>query len=91
LKKCYRVLKPGGELWIYDPAKVCSGIDTKVWKASLTVREKFLYKLFAFCELFNPPHYYSQEEITQIITDTDFESYWVEGKEKDIKVKLRKL
>ena len=91
LKECYRVLKPGGELWIYDPAKVCSGIDTKAWKASLTPRERFLYKLFAFYELFNPPHYYSQEEITQIITDTDFESYGVEEKDKEIKVKLRKL
>lgn len=91
LKECYRVLKPGGQLWIYDPARICSGIDVKVWRASLTFREKFLYRLFVFYESFNPPHYYNKEEITQIINDTDFDTYSVEEKGKEIKVKLRKL
>ena len=90
LKECYRVLKPGGEVWIYDPAKVCSGIDVKVWMASLTFREKFLYKLFALYELFNPPHYYNQKEIAQIVAGTDFDDYRVETKDNEIRVKLRK-
>ena len=91
LKECYRVLKPGGQLWIYDPARICSGIEVKVWRASLTFREKFLYRLFVFYESFNPPHYYNKEEITKIINDTDFDTYSVEEKGKEIKVKLRKL
>lgn len=90
LKECYRVLKPRGEAWIYDPAKVCSGIDTRAWKASLTFREKFLYKLFAFYALFDPPHYYTQEEVTRIIAATGFNAYYIKQKDKEIRIKLRK-
>jgi ubiquinone/menaquinone biosynthesis C-methylase UbiE len=90
LKECYRVLKPGGKLWIFDPAKVCSGIDRKVWWSSLTFREKFLCRLFIFYESLTPPHYYSKEEITRIVADTDFDSDWVEEKDEELKVKLRK-
>lgn len=90
LKECYRVLKPGGNLWIFDPAKVCSGIDRKVWWASLTFREKFLGKLFTFVEPLSRPRYYSKVEITRIIADTDFDSYLVEERDKELKIKLRK-
>ncbi len=90
LKECYRVLRPRGEAWIYDPAKVCSGIDTKVWKATLTFREKLLYQFFAVYELFAPPHYYTREEFANIIAATEFDGYSVKQKDDEIRIKLRK-
>ncbi|MFC1907729.1 class I SAM-dependent methyltransferase, partial [Chloroflexota bacterium] len=90
LKECYRVLKPAGEVWIYDPARVCSGIDKKVWKASLTLREKCLYWIFAFWALFDRPHYYSRAEVVQIVAATKFNAYHIEGKDEEIRIKLRK-
>ena len=90
LKECYRVLRPPGEVWIYDPARVCSGIDKKVWKASLTLREKFLYRLFAFWALFDHPHYYSRAEVIQMFAATEFNVCRIEDKDEEIRVKLRK-
>ncbi|MFC1968876.1 class I SAM-dependent methyltransferase [Chloroflexota bacterium] len=90
LKECYRVLKPGGEVWIYDPARVCSGIDKKVWKTSLTLREKFMYWMFAFWALFDRPHYYSQAEVVQIVAATKFNAYQIEGKDEEMRIKLKK-
>jgi len=90
VKECYRVLKPGGKLWIFDPAKVCSEINRKAWWASLNFREKLLCRFYAFLEPLSQTHYHSKEEIAQIIADTDFDSYWVEERDKEIKVKLRK-
>jgi len=88
VKECYRVLKPGGRLWIFDPARVHSEIDRKAWWASLNSREKFLLKFYT--SLPSQTHYYSKEEITQIMADTDFDIYCVEEGDKEIKVKLRK-
>jgi ubiquinone/menaquinone biosynthesis C-methylase UbiE len=90
LRECYRVLKSGGEAWIYDPAKVSSQIDVKKWKAALTLWEKFLYKLFTLCQQANPSHTYSREQVTQMIAATNFKEYWIEEKGDEIKIKLRK-
>lgn len=91
LKECYRVLKSHGEAWIYDPAKVSSGIDKKVWMTMLTLREKFLYWLFAFWALFDRPHYYTREEVVQIVAATRFKAYQIEDKDDEIRIKLKKL
>ncbi|MHC4105332.1 MAG: class I SAM-dependent methyltransferase, partial [Planctomycetota bacterium] len=40
-REIYRVLKKGGQAWIYDPAKVAFYINRKKWRASLTHRERF--------------------------------------------------
>ena len=87
--ECHRVLKPGGEAWIYDPAEVCSRIDVGKWKASLTLCEKFLYKLFTLYCLVNPTGTYSREQISQLVA-TSFEKYWIEETDNEIKIKLRK-
>ncbi|NWF52937.1 MAG: class I SAM-dependent methyltransferase [Nitrospirae bacterium] len=94
LNEFYRVLKPGGKVFIHDPARVSSGIDKKKWIASFKRWEKIIYKFFTiFCE-FKPPHTYSQEEAKEIIAATNFkqyqvEEYWVEGS-RELKIKLRK-
>lgn len=90
VNECYRVLKPGGEAWIYDPARVSSQIDTKKWKSSLTSRERFLYRLFILFSLFNPPHSYNREQATRIVAATSFKEYRIEEGAGEIKIKLRK-
>ena len=90
LKECYRVLKSGGEAWIYDPARISSQIDIREWKASLTFSEKFILRLFALYSLINPPNRYSRKQVIELIAATDFEEYRIEEEDKEIKVKLRK-
>jgi len=90
INECYRVLKSGGEAWIYDPAKVSSQIDVRKWKASLTLWERFLYRLFTLFSPFNPPHTYSREQVIEMLATTDFKEYWIEEGDNEIRLKLRK-
>jgi ubiquinone/menaquinone biosynthesis C-methylase UbiE len=90
LRECYRVLRPGGEAWIYDPAKVSSQIDIKRWEASFTRKERFLYSLFLLFTLFNPSHTYTRKEVTEIIKATAFDDYEIEEEKGELKIKLKK-
>jgi ubiquinone/menaquinone biosynthesis C-methylase UbiE len=90
LRECHRVLKSGGEAWIYDPAQVSSKIDKRKWKDSLTFEEKLIYSLFTLYPLINPPHRYDRKEITKMIAATSFKEYWIDQEDKEIRVKLRK-
>lgn len=90
LRECCRVLKSGGEAWIYDPARVSSQMDVKKWKASLTFPERLSYVLFKLYNLIIPPHTYNREQVIAMIADTNFKEYWVEEEGEEIKIKLRK-
>ena len=90
LTECYRVLKPGGEAWIYDPAQVSAQIDKSKWKASLTFVEKIIYGLFILYTKINPTHIYDGKQVIEMIAATDFKEYRIEEAGKKIKVKLRK-
>jgi ubiquinone/menaquinone biosynthesis C-methylase UbiE len=90
LRECYRVLKPGGEAWIYDPAKVSSQIDRKKWKASFSMRELFLYRLFLLFASFNPAHMYNRKQLTSMIAETAFEDYEIEEEKNELKIMLKK-
>lgn len=90
LRECYRVLKPGGEAWIYDPARVASDIDKKAYSASLSLREKMIFLLFKLYTKFNPPHTYNKEQVSGMIGQTDFKEYWIEEKGKEIRAQLKK-
>ena len=89
-RECYRVLKPCGEAWIYDPARVSSDIDKKKYSASLSLREKMIFLLFMLYTKFNPSHTYSKEQVSAMIDQTEFKEYWIEEKGKEIRVKLTK-
>jgi ubiquinone/menaquinone biosynthesis C-methylase UbiE len=54
VKECYRVLKPGGKAWIYDPAQLTSQVNIRRWKASFTLIERFMYLLFLLFEKTSP-------------------------------------
>lgn len=90
LMECYRVLKPGGEAWIYDPARVSSQMDQEKWKASLNAIEKLSYVLFKLYLRINPPHTYGREQVEVMIAVTKFTEYEIEEEDKEIKVKFRK-
>ena len=90
LRECYRVLKPGGEAWIYDPARVSSQIDINRWKASFTLKERFLYVLFRLFVIFNPSHTYDRRQVSVIIEATAFDDYDIEEEKGELKIKLKK-
>jgi len=90
IKECYRVLKKGGEAWIYDPAQVSSRMDRKKWKASFTFYEKFLFRLFGLYTRINPPRNYNRGQVAEMIAATPFKEYEIKEKEKEMKVRLRK-
>ena len=90
LMECYRVLKTGGEAWIYDPARVSSQIDVEKWQASLTFTERFLNRIFTLFSRLNPPRTYSQEQLIEIIAATQFKEYQIEGGGNELKIKLKK-
>jgi ubiquinone/menaquinone biosynthesis C-methylase UbiE len=90
LKEIYRLLKNGGEAWIYDPAKVASYIDRKKWKASLTHRERFFMWTFTVLKLLRPIKTYNREQVGEMIRATEFKIISIEEEKDEIKVKLKK-
>ena len=90
LRECHRVLKPRGEAWIYDPARVSSQMDKEKWKASLNIMEKLSYVLFNLYIRINPPYTYRREQVEEMIAATEFKEYEIEEENKEIKVRLKK-
>lgn len=89
-KEIYRVLKKGGEAWIYDPAKVASYIDRSKWKASLSHRDRIFLWLFRALGLLRPIKTYSPSQVREMLESTDFEVLSIEAQKDEIKIKLKK-
>jgi ubiquinone/menaquinone biosynthesis C-methylase UbiE len=89
-RECYRVLKPGGEAWIYDPARVSSQIDRKQWKGSLNLSEKIAYLLFIPFSWINPGRKYTQAQVEKILEDTPFKVLKIQSAGKELKIRLKK-
>jgi ubiquinone/menaquinone biosynthesis C-methylase UbiE len=90
LKEIYRVLKKGGEAWIYDPANVTPYIDKGKWKASLNFRERSFLWFFKLLGLHKPIVAYTREQVIPMIEATDFESCKIDERKNEIRIKLRK-
>jgi ubiquinone/menaquinone biosynthesis C-methylase UbiE len=90
LKEIYRVLKNGAEAWIYDPANVTPYIDKRKWKASLSIRERSFLWFFKLLGLHNPIAAYTREQVIPMIEATDFESFEIDERKNEIRIKLRK-
>lgn len=90
INECYRVLRPGGEAWIYDPAQVGNRVDIKGWKASLTCKERLMFILFPYFSRINPPHHYNRQEVIPLIDSTEFKEYEIEQEGREIRIKLKK-
>jgi len=94
LNGCYRVLKPGGRVFIHDPARISVEINEREWKASFNPWEKIVYRLFTLFFKFKPPHTFSKKEVIEIISATNFKQYeveelWFKGS-RELKIKLKK-
>jgi ubiquinone/menaquinone biosynthesis C-methylase UbiE len=90
LKEIYRVLKEGGQAWVFDPAKVASDVDRVKWKASLSLGEKFFLRLFKLLGLHKPIATYRRDEVLPMIEASSFKNYNIEEKDNEIRIKLKK-
>jgi len=90
LKEIYRVLKQGGQAWVFDPAKVASDVDRVKWKASLSFGEKFFLRLFKLLGLHKPIATYHRDEVLPMIEASGFKEYNIEEKDNEIRIKLKK-
>ena len=90
LKEIYRVLKKGGEAWIYDPANVTPYIDKGKWKASLNFRERSFLWFFKLLGLHKPIAAYTREQLIPMIQATNFESFEIDERKNEIRIKLQK-
>ena len=90
IQEIYRVLKAGGEAWIFDPARVSGAVNRQKWQASLNMRERFFLKLFQLAGLHKPIKAYSQKEAVALIEGTDFKKYHIDARKNEIRIKLKK-
>jgi ubiquinone/menaquinone biosynthesis C-methylase UbiE len=90
LKECYRVLRPGREAWIYDPARVSSQANINKWRASLAFHEKAARLLFKLYARIQPARGYEKEELISIITKSPFKTYWIREDKGEIKLRLKR-
>ena len=90
IQEMHRVLKAGGQAWIFDPAVIGSGVDRNTWKASLDLRERFFFKLFQLMGLHKPAKTYSRDQAIALIEKTDFKDYRVRAHDNELRIKLKK-
>lgn len=90
LQEIYRVLKPGTEAWIFDPARVASAVDRQKWKESLNLRENFFLWLFQLFGLHKPIKAYTREQAIAMVEKTDFGNYRIDALDNEIRIKLQK-
>ena len=91
LNEMHRVVKNGGETWIYDPANIADCIDARKWRASLNIRERFFLWFFKLIGLHKPIAAYRREQIIPMIEATDFETIDIDERQNEIRIKLRKV
>jgi ubiquinone/menaquinone biosynthesis C-methylase UbiE len=85
-----RVLKPGAEAWIYDPANVIQYIDKTQWRASLNLRERFFLWIFGVLGLHKPIAVYRREDVIPMIEAAGFKKYAVDERNREIRIKVTK-
>ena len=89
LNECYRVLKPGGKAWIYDPARITTAETKRLWQQEPLRGLDWLAYKWASMTSKAMPRSCSANEVCQIIAATKFKDYQVEQGEW-MKIKLRK-
>jgi len=90
LRECWRVLKPGHEAWIYDPARVSAYVDAAEWKASLDPFERLMNRLLPLFVRLNPPRSLTRQQVAAWIRQTSFTQYTIEGQGNEFKITLIK-
>lgn len=88
INECYRVLKPGAEAWIYDPALVSSGIDFKSWRKTLGFWDRLVLKWVSITSRIVPQSL-TVSQAQDIVSKTKFNNSRIKGN-ADLRIKLRK-
>ena len=90
LTEIHRVLKPGADAWIYDPANVIQYIDKTKWRESLNLRERFFLWFFGILGLHKPIAVYRTEDVIPMIEAAGFKKYSVDERDREIRIKVTK-
>ena len=90
LTEIHRVLKPGADAWIYDPANVIQYIDKSKWRVSLNLRERFFLWFFGILGLHKPIAVYRKEDVIPMIAAAGFKRYSVDERDREIRIKMTK-
>ena len=89
-REIYRVLKNGGQAWVYDPVNLNSLHKKKEWKASLAFHEKCFLWLFTRLKIHQPAKPLSSQKIRSIIEATDFKDYQIADLKEEVRIKMKK-
>jgi ubiquinone/menaquinone biosynthesis C-methylase UbiE len=89
LNECYRVLKPGREAWVFDPAKLALSKESFLQRDWKKGTKFLLYLGMALLIQIFKPRPYSQKEVIEIVEKTHFSYYTISG-ENCVKIKLKK-
>ena len=89
-KEIYRVLKHGGDVWIYDPAQIIDSIDKSQWRSSLNPQERFFLWIFGLIGIYKPITVYSRDQVVPLIKTAGYKLYAVKEGDGEIRIKLRK-
>lgn len=90
LRECWRVLKPGQEAWIYDPARVSSQIDKGKWKASFSSLERLMYIALSIYVRLDPPQTVTKSDALRMIRSTPFKDFRIVEKDGELELRLKK-
>ena len=90
INECYRVLRPGKEAWIYDPARIVPEDTGEAWRESIRGVDRITYRWLSLESSIITPKDYSTAEIEGMIVRTNFEDYDIEKQGDEVRVKLRK-
>jgi 2-polyprenyl-3-methyl-5-hydroxy-6-metoxy-1,4-benzoquinol methylase len=89
LDECFRVLKPGGEAWIYDPARITSGTpNLRRSPGGGLVRAALFLGIMLLAKIFRKENL-SESDLAEIVKRSRFQEYSISVGE-DTRLKLRK-
>jgi SAM-dependent methyltransferase len=81
-----RVLKEGGEAIIYDPARVGSMVDRKLWWTPLKFRENLYLKLFKWAGLHRPVETFSRQQAVAMLRQAGFSRFRADWEGDELKI-----
>ena len=84
----YRVLKPGKQAWIYDPARVASPEAARNWRASLRAFDRLVLLWVALTAKVMPLAL-TEGRVQEIIGKTRFTDYEIKANH-EVRIKLKK-
>lgn len=87
MQECYRVLKPGKEAWIYDPARVVTEEARELLRQGLRGMDRLAYRWAVWSSKAIEPH--GIEQLRSMVDRLDFSERHIEQKQW-LKIRLKK-